>query len=400
MVMSQLQLLENAEVFAPKSMGHQSVLVAGGRVVWMGPSTPDLPSDLSIERKDLDGLRLIPGIIDGHVHVTGGGGESGFDSQIPPVPLSHYTSAGVTTVVGVLGTDDTTRTTRSLLARVYGLRASGLSAFCYTGGYHIPLTTLTGSARDDIVFLDPVIGIGELAISDHRSSQPTLQELLRLASDTYVAGMMTSKAGILHLHVGDGERGLELVRQALDTSEIPARVFSPTHVNRRKGLFDEALQLAARGCHVDITAFPVAHDEDAWSAAVALKRYLETDVSPERVTVSSDAGGCLPEFDAQGRMLHMDIGKPGALTQTLADLAELDVSLEAALPAFTSNVAALLRLGGKGRIAVGGDADLVTLDEQCRVRDVMVAGRWHVENGQQVIAGQFETSLASNGERT
>ena len=52
-----------------------------------------------------------------------------------------------------------------------------------------------------------MIGIGELALSDHRSSQPTRDELLRIASDAHVAGMISGKAGIVHLHLGDGERG-------------------------------------------------------------------------------------------------------------------------------------------------------------------------------------------------
>ena len=166
-------------------------------------------------------------------HVTGGGGESGFKSRVPPVPLSAFTSAGVTSVVGVLGTDDTTRDTRGLLAQTRALREEGIGAWCHTGGYHVPPVTLTGSVRDDIVYLDPVIGIGELALSDHRSSQPTLDELLRIASDAHVAGMISGKAGIVHLHLGDGERGLDLVRQALSISELPARVFNPTHINRR-----------------------------------------------------------------------------------------------------------------------------------------------------------------------
>ena len=83
--------------------------------------------------------------------------------------------------------------------------------------------------------MDAIIGVGEVAISDHRSSQPTLDELLRLASEAHVGGLMSGKAGILHLHVGDGPRGLDLVREALDRSEIPARVFNPTHVNRSGG---------------------------------------------------------------------------------------------------------------------------------------------------------------------
>jgi beta-aspartyl-dipeptidase (metallo-type) len=206
-----LQLLANAHLFAPDDLGIQHVLIGGGRILGF-VNDPDDVSAPGIAITDLAGQRLMPGIIDGHAHITGGGGESGFASRVPPVSLSRFTLAGITSVVGVLGTDDTTRDTRSLVATAYALREQGLSAWCHTGGYHVPPVTLTGCVRDDIVFIDPVIGVGELAISDHRSSQPSLDELLRIASDAHVAGLITGKAGILHLHFGDGERGLAAIR--------------------------------------------------------------------------------------------------------------------------------------------------------------------------------------------
>ena len=384
-----LKLLSNARIFAPEDLGICHVLVGGGRILAVSSDRGSLPG-AGVTETDLEGRRLVPGFIDGHAHVTGGGGESGFKTRVPPVPPGHFTTAGVTSVVGVLGTDDTTRDTRGLLAQTRALREEGLGAWCHTGGYHVPPVTLTGSVRDDIVFLDPVIGVGELAISDHRSSQPTLNELLRIASDAHVAGMIAGKAGILHLHLGDGERGLDLVRRALQGSELPARVFNPTHVNRRKGLFEEAIALASRGCTVDITAFPVAEDEDAWAADVALQMYLASGAPADRVTVSSDGGGCLPVFNDQGEMLHMDIGRPSSLGETLANIVNTGVPLQDALPAFTSNVAALLRLRDRGRIQEGLVADLLLLDESHRVSDVMVAGIWHVQDGVQKVFGQFE----------
>lgn len=383
-------LLRNAEVHAPEALGRRHLLLGGGKVLWMGADDPGLPASLSVETLDLDGLRLVPGFIDGHVHVTGGGGEAGFASRVPPPMLGRYTSAGVTSVVGLLGTDDAARGTAELLAQVYALRESGLSAWGYCGGYHFPPTTLTGTVRGDIAFAEPLIGVGEVAISDHRSSQPTLDELLRLASEAHVSGLMTGKAGIVHLHLGDGPRGLELVRQALDGSELPPRVFQPTHVNRRKALFEEALDLARRGCHVDITAFPVDEDEDAWPADEALLRYLDSGAPPGRVSISSDAGGCLPCFDAEGRVCGMDVGHSGAMLETLNALLARGLSLERALPAFTSNVADLLRLPGKGRIAVGGDADLVTLDAGGAAHHVLAGGKFHVRAGELVRRGMFE----------
>ena len=384
-------LIRNAEVYAPESLGRRDLLLGGGKVLWIGTDAPDLPAAFGAQVLDLGGRRLLPGLIDGHVHVTGGGGEAGFASRVPAPTLSRYTRSGVTTVVGLLGTDDVARGTRELVAHVNALREEGLSAWGYAGGYHLPPATLTGSVRADLVFIDCLIGVGELAISDHRSSQPTLDELLRIASEAHVAGLMTGKAGIVHLHLGDGPRGLDLVRRALDQSELPPRVFNPTHVNRRKALFEEAIALARRGCSIDITAFPVDEGEDAWSAADALVRYLDSGAPRDRVTVSSDAGGCLPCFDAQGRVCSMDVGHSGALVDTLRELLARGIALQDALPAFTSNVAGLLRLPGKGRIAVGADADLVALDASGAVTDVFAGGRPHLRDGAVLRRGTFES---------
>lgn len=385
-----LLLLRNAQVYAPEPLGHQHLLLGGGRILWIGAELADLPATLAVETIDVEGRRLLPGLIDAHVHVTGGGGEAGFRTRVPPQGVSRFTRAGITTVVGLLGTDDVARGPQDLLAKVYGLREEGLSAFAFSGGYHLPPRTLTGTVRGDLVFIEALIGLGEVAISDHRSSQPTLDELLRLAADAHVAGLMTGKAGILHLHLGDGPRGLELVRQALAQSELPPRVFHPTHVNRRKALFEEALALAGVGCTVDLTAFPVEEGEDAWSAADGLVRYLDSDAPDGNITVSSDAGGCLPVFDAQGHVCRMGVGESGALLETLNEVLGRGVPLERALPAFTSNPARLLRFSGKGRVAVGADADLLVLDADGSPSEVIAAGAVHVRDGHVQRRGMFE----------
>ena len=387
-----LILIRNANLYAPQPLGIRHLLLGGGRILWVGDEAFDLPVPLRAVSRIVDaaGRVTIPGLIDGHVHVTGGGGEAGFRTRVPALPLSRFTTAGITTVVGLLGTDDVARGPGELLATLYGLREEGLNAYGYAGGYHVPPATLTGSVRGDLVFVEALIGIGEVAISDHRSSQPTLDELLRIASECHVAGVMTGKAGILHLHLGDGPRGLELIREALRTSELPARVFNPTHVNRRKALFGEALELAGRGCSIDITAFPVEEGEDAWSAADAWLRYRDSGAPPERITISSDAGGCLPCFDADGQVCSMDVGESGALLATLNALLGRGVALAQALPAFTLNPATLLRLSGKGRIAPGCDADLVALDAGGAASDVWINGVAHVRAGALQRRGIFE----------
>jgi beta-aspartyl-dipeptidase (metallo-type) len=387
-------LIDNALVYAPAPLGRRSLLLGGGKVLWMGTTALELPAVMrnAVETLDLEGRRLIPGLIDGHVHICGGGGEAGFSTRVPPLPLSGYTSAGITTVIGLLGTDDVARGPRELLATVYALREEGLNAWALVGGYHLPIATLTGSLRGDLVFLEPFVGVGELAISDHRSSQPTLEELLRVASDAHVAGLMTGRAGILHLHLGDGARGLELVNRALDASELPARVFNPTHVNRRRALFDEAVELARRGAVVDVTAFPVGEDEDGYGAAEAVERFLASGAPAGNLTVSSDAGGCLPCFDTEGRVCRMGVGSSGALLATLRALLERGLPLADALPPFTSNPARLLRLATKGSIEPGADADLVALDSGGGAHTVIVRGKIHVADGTAVRRGTFEAT--------
>jgi len=385
------ELITNAQVFAPAPLGIRHLLVCAGRIAYLGAKPPQLDDALDVRLTDLDGARLVPGLIDAHTHLTGGGGEAGPSTRVPPLALSQITSAGVTSVVGLLGTDDLTRSTQNLLSQVMGLREEGLSAWCYTGGYHVPVSTLTGSVRGDIVNLEPVIGVGEVAISDHRSSQPTLDEILRLASEAHVAGLMTGKAGIVHFHLGDGKRGLELIRASLAESEIPARVFNPTHVNRNKPLFEEACELTALGCNVDLTAFPAADDDQGWSAEDAVERYLGKGCDPARLTISSDGGGCLPHFDAQGQLLRMGFASCSAMADCIKNLLDRGLPEQTVLPLMTSNVANLLRLPGKGQIAAGLDADLVVLDQMNRVESVMARGVWQVKNNKQLVSGLFES---------
>jgi beta-aspartyl-dipeptidase (metallo-type) len=240
------------------------------------------------------------------------------------------------------------------------------------------------------VFLDPVIGVGELAISDHRSSQPTLDEFLRIASEAHVAGLMTGKAGIVHCHMGDGERGLAMLEQAITTCEIPARVFNPTHINRNKPLFEQAVELARYGCYVDATAFPCEHVDPGISAADAYLQFRDAGGPVERFTISSDGGGCLPAFDHEGNLTRFGVGLCDILPETLAELVRADVSLSEALAPFTSNVADLLKLRRKGRLATGMDADLVVLDEELSIRHVMARGGWNIRDGQVIRRGTYE----------
>ena len=365
------------------------MLVAGGQVVAVAPSLPSV-SDLPVEELDLDGAVLSPGFVDAHVHVTGGGGEGGAETRVPPVAPSRFFSAGVTTVIGLLGTDGSTRSIAELLATCRGLDAIGLTAFAYTGSYEVPPVTLTGSVRGDLVHVDRIVAIGEVAISDHRSSQPTFDELVRLAADAHVAGLMTRKAGLLHLHLGDGPRGLSMLRRALDETELPARVFHPTHTNRNPALWEETKSWGERGGYADLTAFPGDDLDGARAAWVCAAEWLAEGLDPRRLTMSSDGGGCLPMFDADGNLIRMGIGDSGTLATDVAAMVAAGVPLERAFALVTANVADLFRLRAKGRVGVGLDADLVAWTSDLRPDLVIARGRVVVRAGVPIVRGPFE----------
>ncbi len=387
-----LTLLRDAELYAPAPAGRCDLLLAGGRVAAIGRSLPVPPVGWPVEEVALDGAPVCPGLVDVHAHLDGGGGEGGAHTRVPALQLTQLTRAGVTTAVGLLGTDSTTRSIRSLLATARGLAHYGITALCYTGAYRVPPDTLLGSVREDIALVDRIVAVGELAISDHRSSQPTLEELLRVGADAHVAGLMTGKAGLVHLHLGDGERGLDLVRSALDRSELPPRTWHPTHVNRNRRLWAEAQEIVARGVTVDLTAFP--DEEGAPTTAEDLAAWVKAGLPLDRLTMSSDGGGCLPTFGADGQLCHMDVGSPDTLLHAVRGAVALGVDLDRALRPVTETPARLFRLHGKGRIAAGADADLLVLNADLTVRHVLAAGRFLVRDGAPVVRGLFEPAPA------
>ncbi|MCB9740906.1 MAG: beta-aspartyl-peptidase [Deltaproteobacteria bacterium] len=390
-----LQLLRNARLYAPDPRGVVDVLIAGERIAAVGRDLESPPKSWGCTVHELDGALVLPGLVDAHVHLSGGGGESGPETRVPPLQFTQLTMAGVTSVVGLLGTDGTTRHPAELLAATRAMQRLGLSAWMWTGAYPVPTPTLTGSVRGDIVTVEQVIGAGEIAISDHRSSQPTFDELARLAAECHVGGLLAGKAGVLHLHLGDGRRGLELVRRILLETEIPARVLQPTHCNRNASLWVEAMELGGRGLPVDITAFPPDDDDEALPAAVAVAQWLDAGTPTDRLTLSSDGGGCLPVWDRDGQMVRMDVGSSHTLLQTLGVLYAAGRPLEAILPLCTRNVARQLRLRGKGEVAVGADADLLVVDDALTVRALWARGRQLVTDGAALVRGPFESGGAA-----
>jgi beta-aspartyl-dipeptidase (metallo-type) len=370
-----LTLLRVGSIYAPERLEANDILIADGRIAALGRDL-EIPVGWPIRVVEARHLTAVPAFIDQHVHVTGGGGEGGCGTRCPEITAHEIASMGIGTVVGVLGTDSISRSPADLLAKVRGLKAEGISAYMYTGAYRVPPPTLTGDIQRDLAWIPEVIGLGEIAISDHRSSQPRQDEIERLVSDTRVGAMLAGKRGICHFHLGDGRRGLEPLRRLLTDTEIPADQVIPTHVNRHPALLEEAAAyaLAFNAC-VDVTAFE--EPGDGLSGFDAVSRLLERGVPPERITMSSDCNGSLPEFDAQGVYLGMKVARNTALIADWQRLVREGVlPLESALGVISTSVARVLGLhDSKGRIAVGFDADVALLDGELQPQQTFVAGK-------------------------
>ncbi|MGM0858294.1 MAG: beta-aspartyl-peptidase [Pseudomonadota bacterium] len=370
-----LTLLRVGSIYAPEPLETNDILIADGRIAALGRDL-EIPAGWPVRVVEARHLTAVPAFIDQHVHVTGGGGEGGYGTRCPEISAHEIAAMGIGTVVGVLGTDSISRSPADLLAKVRGLRAEGIAAYMYTGAYRIPPPTLTGDIQRDLAWIPEVIGLGEIAISDHRSSQPRQDEIERLVSDTRVGAMLAGKRGICHFHLGDGKRGLEPLRRLLSETEIPADQVIPTHVNRHPALLEEAADFAlAFNASVDVTAFEDAGDGLSGFDAVA--RLLQRGVPPELITLSSDCNGSLPEFDANGAYLGMKVARNTTLIADWQRLVREEVlPLETALGLISGSVARVLGLhASKGRLAIGFDADVTLLDSELQPQQTFVAGK-------------------------
>ena len=341
---------------------------------------PEIPFLLPEDVIDGSDRILTPGFIDCHVHVLGGGGEGGFANRTPEATVEGMTRFGVTTVVGCLGTDGIGRDMCALVAKTKGLNEQGMSAYCYTGSYQIPVHTLTDSITKDIMMIQEIIGTGEIAISDHRSSQPTFEEFARVVADTRLGGVLSGKAGVVNVHLGDSTRCMDLIERVIDETEIPASQLLPTHVNRNEMLFCKAIEYALKGGAVDFTG---NEDIDYWETICdevrvckGMKRMLEAGVNPNRMTISSDGQGSLPMYSKDGEFLGMGVGQSSCLLKEVKECVfKADIPLEIALSTITSNPAEILRLKGKGKIEEGYDADLCILDQDLQLVEVIARGK-------------------------
>lgn len=386
-------LIKNAEIFAPEPLGIKSLLIVGEKIAWLGEDFTAEKTLPGLEVIEASGLKLMPGIVDSHVHVTGGGGEGGFATRTPELPISDLAKGGVTTVIGLLGTDDVTRNTAALIAKTQAIRDEGFSAWAMTGSYQLPVRTLCGSVRDDIVLIEPLIGAGEIALSDHRSSQPSYEQFIQLAAETRVAGMLSGKAGLVNVHLGDSPSGLDYLFRAAK-SDIPMKQFVPTHMNRNPELFEEACLYGAQGGYMDLTTSttPQFLAEGEVECGLALQTLLARGVPATRISFSSDGQGSMPVFDKAGNYAGLTIGRVTTIFETFARVMKSGaIEATEAIRVVSTTPADHYRLRAKGHIAEGYDADLLLLEPNWqKISRSYARGREVFHEGRVLLKGTFE----------
>lgn len=389
-----LIIIKNAEIYAPEYMNKKFIVIAGASIEGVYDDLTIPEGFPGLEIIDGEGKLIFPGFIDSHVHIIGGGGEGGFKTRTPEIQLSELISGGITTVVGCLGTDAVARSMRTLLAKAYALEEEGITTYIFSGSYHIPVVSITGKASDDVVLLEKVIGIGEIALADHRSSQPTFEEFLRVVAEARVAGLISGKSGVVNIHIGSGRDGLNYLMRMVQETDIPAKQVIPTHINRTRDLLNAGVKYAAMGGIIDLTTScdPEHLEFSEIRAGEGLKVLLENGVDISHIQFTSDGQGSLPKFNDKGEFDGLGIGSVQSLYGEVKEaVLTHGVKLEDALKVITANVAEHLKLSSKGRIKAGCDADLVMVDKSnLNIEAVIAKGKKLMEKGQLLVKGTFE----------
>ncbi len=383
-------LIKNAIVYSPEMQGKKDILIGGSSILGISDKI-EVPRGVDVEVFDAKSLMVVPGLIDNHVHIAGAGGEGGPATRTPELAISKMYEGGVTTVIGCLGTDGFTRSVESVLMKAKSLKHEGASAWIWTGAYQVPCPTITGDTGKDISLIEEIIGVGELAISDHRSSCPSTNELIRITAQARVGGMLGKKAGMVNIHLGDAKDPFAPLHDAINHSELKYTQFLPTHCNRNDYIFEDAKVYGKKG-YLDVTtsAWPYFQDEEI-KPSTALKILLQAGVPADHITFSSDACGSLPGFDEQGRLVKLEMGLPSANIRELADaVLNEKIPLETSLKVLTSNVATILKLPNKGFISNGLDADILFLNPDMKMVHLIAMGKWVVRDGEVIRKGAYE----------
>lgn len=381
-------VIKNAKIYAPKPLGKKDILIEGEKIVRIASHIDEYDKIKEVKKVDVKGATVVPGYLDIHEHITGGGGEGGPTTRVPESQLSVIVESGVTTVLGLLGTDGVSRSLENLLEKTKSYNELGITCFMLTGAYGYPTVTLTGDIERDVMLFDQIIGV-KTSMSDHRSSNITGEELIAIATAARRGGLLAGKAGFTTIHMGDGAAMLDPLFYALDHSDVPISKFLPTHMSRNEALLKEGVKLVKRGGYMDITAGETAEDNSVLAKRMA-KVYKQ--VGFDHISITSDGYGSMPKFNDKKELIGLTYSTPKSLHTLLKALVkETKIPLEEALKLLTTTPAFLINQHHrKGFIGEGADADLVIYDKNMDIETVYARGKLAVDKKKAILKGKFE----------
>ncbi len=368
-------LYQNAELYTPDSVGEKDILTWRDRIVKIGKGL-SLPQDHAGRTVDLAGKKVIPALVDTHVHITGGGGEGGFTTRMTELTYEETVSAGVGCMVGVLGTDGYGRRPEDVLIKCMQIREWGIECYMLTGSYTLPVVNILGEVAKDVLFFEPILGAGELALADHRGSCMTAEELLRIACDVRNGARLAGKKGTVNIHLGNYEGAFEIMLQVAKTDITLRPVLVPTHIGRKRHVFESAMEWLEFGGGADITA-GMDSNGDTLSASDALQEIWQRRGTIDKITITSDGCGSLPKFDELGNLITIEKGTSKVLLESLRDIMQKDfIPLETALLPFTKTPAQVFGFTtGAGEIKEEGKANFLVLDDGLHLQATVLNGK-------------------------
>ena len=377
-----IKLIKSGFVYGPDSRGKNDILIIGSKIADIGQDL-DMPSGVgNVEVIDATNKFVFPGFIDGHLHTIGAGGQAGPRSRATEIKASTVIGAGITTVVGSLGFDSTSRSLAALVMKAKDLRDQGINSYMVTGSFAFPSPTVLPSIEEDIALIDEIVGL-KMALGEASSSFPSEDDLLRNMSAVRRGALLGGKPGVVYMHMGDASTGwFEKLRCMFDRTSIPIQQLVLMHVNRKESILKAAASYAKAGGQIDLTAVISPPERpNTFSIGDALSYLWSVGVKNSSITATSDgnAGRTLDN----GQIALTDIN---ALLYQLTKVMKEEGKITEALELVTCNAAARIGLSNrKGMLRAGMDADIILLSNEWELLDVIAMGKCLMRQGNILI---------------
>ncbi len=388
------KLIVGGDVYAPEKLGKANILIAGDKIAAVGEDLK-APGGYKCEKIDATGKIVYPGWVDPHIHITGADDSQGPYGHTYDVSYQDIVESGVTTVVGTLGGEYLVRNLEQLYWKAIELELMGLTTYIYTGCFHIPPPTITGTVRGDVVLIDKVRGL-KTAISDATTSHHTWREMAELVSEVNLGAETVKKTAVTHVHVGRRPQRMDMLFEVIENTGLHPKGIVPTHVNRATpDVMAQGIEWAKRGGYVDLTT-QMRKEEGTLTGLktdLAVKRMLAEGCPIEYITISSDANCPMAIRDAKGKQVKVYIAPVDFTRREIRDIVYNRIlPFEEALKMVTTNPAKCLGIDDrKGRIREGYDADIVVADKpgELRVEKVYAKGKQLVDAGKTIWQGYY-----------